>query len=136
KDAAWTDNAAYHRLMQLYLASSSEFEGFVADADLDWRDAERAQFLAGLLTSALAPTNTLVGNPPALKRVFETAGASLVSGARNFVRDIRHNGGMPSQVDRTAFTVGKDLAATPGAVVYRDEVCEILQYAPSTPEVW
>jgi polyhydroxyalkanoate synthase len=135
KDEAWTENPAYRRLMQLYLASASEVHALVDDADLDWRDAERARFLASLLTSAFAPTNTLLGNPGALKRAFDTGGHSLVRGVRNLVDDIRHNGGMPSQVDRTALKVGEQLAVTPGAVVYRDEVCEVLQYKPSTPEV-
>jgi polyhydroxyalkanoate synthase len=66
---------------------------------------------------------------------LETGGASLVTGLRQLVSDIRHNRGMPSQVDSGAFRVGENLALTPGAVVYRDEVCEVLQFAPSTPQV-
>ena len=134
-DPAWRDNPAYRRLMQLYLATAHEFEQAVQDADVEWRESERAQFLAALITSTLAPTNVLAGNPAALKRAYETGGMSLARGVRNLVRDIRHNGGLPAQVDRSAFTVGEDLAATPGAVVYRDDVCEVLQYAASTPEV-
>jgi polyhydroxyalkanoate synthase subunit PhaC len=88
-----------------------------------------------LLTSAVAPTNTLAGNPAALKRTFETSGLNLLRGARNFVHDVRHNGGMPSQVNSRAFRVGENLAATPGAVVYRDDICEVIQYRPATPEV-
>jgi polyhydroxyalkanoate synthase subunit PhaC len=88
-----------------------------------------------LLTSAVAPTNTLAGNPAALKRTFETSGLNLLRGARNFVHDVRHNGGMPSQVNSRAFRVGENLAATPGAVVYRDDICEVIQNRPATPEV-
>ena len=55
--------------------------------------------------------------------------------ARNFVSDVRHNGGLPSQVDRSEFVVGKDVAVTPGAVVYRNEVLELLQYRPQTTSV-
>lgn len=135
KDSTWHDNPVFRRVMQLYLASASEIEELVGDANLEWRDAERAQFLTLILTTALAPTNTLAGNPPALKRAFETGGLSLLRGVRNFARDVRINGGMPTQVNRSAFVVGKDLAATPGAVVYRDDVCELLQYSPTTPEV-
>ena len=135
RDPAWRDNPAYRRLMQLYLAAAHEFEQAVQDADVEWRESERAQFLASLITSTLAPTNVLAGNPAALKRAYETGGMSLARGVRNLVRDVRHNGGLPSQVDRSAFTVGEDLAATPGAVVYRDDVCEVLQYAATTPEV-
>jgi hypothetical protein len=64
-----------------------------------------------LLTSAVAPTNVLAGNPAALKRTFETGGLSLLRGTRNLVGDLRHNGGMPAQVDRRPFRVGENLAA-------------------------
>ncbi len=135
-DPTWTENPVYRRLMQGYLATSGAVDELVEGIDLaDWRDRERARFVATLLTSTLAPTNTLVGNPAAIKRAFETGGASLGRGVRNAVHDVRHNGGMPRQVDRDAFTVGRDLAATPGAVVYRDDVLELLQYRPSTDQV-
>ncbi|MDP9347500.1 MAG: alpha/beta fold hydrolase [Actinomycetota bacterium] len=135
KDPAWSDNPVYRRLGQAYLASARALHRVVEEADLDWRTEERARLAAEILTSTLAPTNTVLGNPAALKRLFDTAGVSLMRGARNFAGDVLRNGGMPSQVDRRPFRVGENLAATPGAVVYRDEVCEVLQYAPSTPEV-
>ncbi|HTT31615.1 MAG TPA: alpha/beta fold hydrolase [Solirubrobacteraceae bacterium] len=135
RDPTWRENPGYRRLMQFYLAWSAEVERVVEGADLNWRDAERAQFLATLITSTLAPTNTLPGNPEALKRLLETGGSSLKKGAANLIHDIRHNGGMPSTVNAGAFTVGKDLAATPGKVIHRDEICEVIQYAPSTPHV-
>ena len=135
KDAAWSSHPGYRRLMQAYLAWAATVSDIVADADLDWRDRYRAELTVDLLTAAAAPTNTVVGNPAALKRAFETAGASLARGARQLVRDLRQNRGMPSTVDRTGFEVGGNLAATPGAVVYRDDVCEVLQYTPATPAV-
>ena len=84
---------------------------------------------------AAAPTNLLLGNPAALKRAFDTGGASVVRGWVNALRDVRTNGGMPSQVDRRSFKVGENLAATPGAVIYREEMFELLEYRPSTPRV-
>ena len=96
---------------------------------------EQARFVVNALTSALAPTNTLLGNPAALKRAFETGGRSVVRGLGHMVDDLRHNGGLPTQTDRSAFTVGTDLGVTPGAVVHRDEVIEVIQYAPTTPSV-
>jgi polyhydroxyalkanoate synthase subunit PhaC len=135
RDPTWRDNAGYRRVMQLYLAWVKEVSEVVEGADLNWRDAERARFLASLITTTLSPTNSLAGNPEALKHVLETGGKSLVRGARNFAGDLRHNGGMPSSVNAKAFTVGKNLAATPGSVVYRDEVCEVIQYESRTPEV-
>jgi len=134
-DAAWQDNGLYRRVMQYYLAWAQSMEAMVDDANLDWRADERARFFMGILVSAVAPTNTILGNPAALKRIIETGGGNLVSGLGNLIGDVRHNGGMPSQVRRDAFVLGQDLAATPGAVIYRDEICEVLQFAPSTPEV-
>jgi polyhydroxyalkanoate synthase len=134
-DPTWTDNPGYRRLKQAYLAWSGAVDSVVEAADVDWRTRERARFAAGILTSSLAPTNTLPGNPAALKRVIETGGGSLLSGARHFVDDLLHNGGMPKQVDARGFKVGENMAVTPGAVVYRDEVCEVLQYQPTTPTV-
>jgi poly[(R)-3-hydroxyalkanoate] polymerase subunit PhaC len=135
RDPTWSQNPAYRRLMQIYLTWAKEVEAVVESADLRWRDAERARFLSTLLTSALAPTNSVPGNPEAIKRMIETGGSSLLKGVDNLIHDIRHNGGMPSTVNASAFTVGENLAATPGAVIHRDEVCEVIQYTPSTPHV-
>ena len=136
KDPTWTKNPGYHRLMQGYLATCSALGELAEETDLsDWRSRERARFLVSVLTSSLAPTNTLLGNPAALKQTFETGGSNLVAGAKNFVSDWRHNGGLPSQVDRSQFVLGKDVAVTPGAVVFRNEVLEVLQYTPQTPNV-
>src|SRR5664279_4145146 len=136
QDPTWTGNPGYHRLMQGYLAASGALGALVEEADIsDWRQRERARFVVTILTSSIAPTNTLLGNPAALKVALETGGGSLRAGARNFVSDLRHNGGLPSQVDRSEFVVGKDVAATPGAVVYRNEVLELLQYRPQTTSV-
>ncbi len=135
-DRTWTDNFAYHRVMQAYLATCEAVGEVVEGAEMsDWRSRERARFFAGLVTSTLSPTNTLIGNPAAIKRAFETAGGSVGRGAKTLVSDVRHNRGMPRQVRPDAFEIGVDLAVTPGAVVYRDEVLELLQYRPSTDTV-
>jgi polyhydroxyalkanoate synthase len=134
-DPTWSENAMYRRLMQLYLAFAGSMEAMIDSANLDWRAEERARFFMGIAVSGAAPTNALLGNPEALKRVIETGGSSIVSGLRNMVDDARHNAGLPAQAKRGALVVGRELAATPGSVVYRDEVCEVLQFASSTPEV-
>jgi polyhydroxyalkanoate synthase subunit PhaC len=134
-DPAWTENPLYRRLMQAYLVWSDSVDRMAAAEDGDWRDEARARYATAFITSTLAPTNVLLGNPAALKRAFDTAGASLVQGTLNMLRDLRDNGGMPSMVDTGPFTVGENLAATPGAVVYRDEICEVIEYAPSTTSV-
>jgi len=134
-DPAWKDNVAYRALAQSYLAWGNALYCFLDEAKLDKRDAERARFLVSLLMDALSPTNSLAGNPTALKKVVETGGASLLHGFENFVRDIVHNGGLPAQVDTRTFAVGKNLATTPGLVVLRTEVMELIQYRPTTDEV-
>ena len=137
-DPAWAQNPAFRRLGQEYL-SVCESVGHLVD-DLDdsqrsWQDAERARFVANIVMSAAAPTNFMLSNPAALKRAFDTGGLSMARGARQWWRDVRENGGMPAQTDRSAFEVGTDLAMTPGAVVDRDELAEVIQYAPATATV-
>jgi polyhydroxyalkanoate synthase len=137
-DPAWTSHSVYRRVAQAYVAAGGALNRLVDDYEAsgaDWRDVERARFAQNALLSTLAPTNTLPGNPAALKRAFDTGGRSVVRGLGNMVDDLVHNGGMPTQTDRSAFTVGKDLGVTPGSVVYRDDVAEVIQYAPSTPTV-
>jgi polyhydroxyalkanoate synthase len=137
-DPAWTSNPAFRMIQQSYLASAGALDRIVAamgDGSGDTR-AEQARFAADILASAAAPTNLLVSNPAAIKRAFDTGGMSLVRGARNFAHDVRHNGGMPSMIEPGAFEVGRDLAVTPGAVIARDAVAEVLQYAPATETVF
>src|SRR5262245_4372526 len=134
-DPAWRENGAYRRLMQSYLLVSSELRALVERTDLDAPTAARARFALALLTEAAAPTNTLFGNPAALRRAVATRGRSLVRGLRNLAVDVATNGGMPAQVDPRPFQVGGNLATTPGAVVHRDEVLELIQYSPTTDAV-
>ena len=135
QDPAWKDNPVYRRVGQAYLAWADAMDKLVDDANLDWRTEERARFAMLLVTSGLAPTNFLPGNPAALKRAFETGGRSVAKGLRNFARDVIRNRGMPAQVDTSPFQVGTNIAVTPGAVVHRDDRCEVLQYTPTTAEV-
>jgi len=137
-DPAWTSNPVFRMIQQTYLASAESLDRVVAQLDDDrgGTRAERARFAANIITSAAAPTNFLVSNPAAIKRAFDTGGMSLVRGARNFARDVRRNGAMPSMIEPGAFEVGRDLAVTPGAAVARDAVAEVLQYAPATDTVF
>ena len=106
-----------------------------AEGTDDSRHAEQARFASNILISTLAPTNYLPMNPAALKRAFDTGGRSLARGLGHFVDDLRNNGGMPRMVDPDAFEVGRNLALSPGAVVQRDPMGEVLQYQPSTEQV-
>ncbi len=137
-DPAWTSNPAFRIIQQTYLASAQALDRIVSPLgeDASGARAEQARFAVNIMTSAAAPTNFLVSNPAAIKRAFETGGLSLARGARNFARDVRRNGAMPSMIEPGAFEVGRDLAVTPGAVVARDAVAEVLQYAPATDTVF
>jgi polyhydroxyalkanoate synthase len=129
---AWSSNPVYHRLLQAYLVQVRALLGVVDDVELDHKSRERAKFALSLFTEAVAPTNTLLGNPGALGKAVQTRGRSLLTGARHFASDARHNRGMPSTVDTRPFSVGGNLAVSPGQVVHRSEVFELIQYAPST----
>ncbi|WP_230426720.1 alpha/beta fold hydrolase [Cupriavidus yeoncheonensis] len=135
-DPTWQSNPFYRAAMQSYLSWCNALNGFVERSVLDDRSKERAQFLLQLMTDALAPTNTLLGNPAALRKIIESGGTSLVSGLKNAMTDLLRNQGMPSQVDMSAFEVGKNLGTSPGAVVFRNEVLELIQYTPATGEVY
>ena len=134
RDATWRDNPVFRRLGQGYRLYEQWTDRMARAVDGPWEHQARARYLASIITGALAPTNFLPTNPAALKRAFETGGQSVLRGGRNMVRDLAR-GGMPSMVNRKPFPVGEKLACTPGAVVYRDEICELLQYAPATRAV-
>ena len=134
KDPTWTANPAYLGLGHTYRLFEEWAGRMVGAVDASWERKARATYLANIMTASLAPTNFLMTNPAALKRAFETGGRSLVNGSRNMLRDMAA-GGMPKMVDRDALKVGEQLACTPGAVVYREDMFELLQYAPQTPTV-
>lgn len=131
----WERSPYYRRVLQAWLVWRKAMFDILASADADPRDKERARFVLMQITEAAAPTNHPLGNPGFLDRLIKTRGRSVIKGLRNLAHDLRHNHGMPRQVDRDAFRVGKDLAASPGAVVFRNEVCEVIQYRPATGRV-
>ncbi|MET0627588.1 MAG: alpha/beta fold hydrolase [Acidimicrobiia bacterium] len=135
RSPAWHDNFAYHGLMESYLVVARLMRELVHAAQLEGTSAAKAEFATQIVADALSPTNFFLTNPEALERVFETGGLSLVRGARNFARDAIRNDGWPAQVDRSEFVLGENTAATPGKVVFRNELIEVLQYAPSTDAV-
>ncbi|HEX6484145.1 MAG TPA: alpha/beta fold hydrolase [Ktedonobacteraceae bacterium] len=135
-DEMWKTNPFYHMYLQTYLTWQQSLNAFIDDADLDKKDADRARFALSLFSDTVAPTNTLLGNPAAMKKMYETGGASLVRGLTHMLEDLANNGGMPSQVNMKAFQIGKDLAISPGAVVFKNEVLELIQYQPTTPQVY
>jgi poly[(R)-3-hydroxyalkanoate] polymerase subunit PhaC len=134
-DRAWETNPLLRGLLQAYLAAGDAVDGLIADAELDWRDERRARFAADNLLDALAPTNFPWTNPTVLREIVDHGGTNLARGARQFARDVSRSPRLPASVDTSGFTVGENLAASPGSVVLRTDVFELIQYRPQTPEV-
>jgi polyhydroxyalkanoate synthase len=135
-DAAYSENPLFFLLEQQYLLGCQFLTELLDAADLDETEDAKARFAATFILDALAPTNSLLGNPAALREALDTGGESLVRGAQNMMDDIQNHGGWPSQVDATGFEVGVNMAATPGAVVFRNELIELIEYEPQTGEVF
>lgn len=135
-DPAFEDNPFYRALKQSYLAWSKELKEWSEDIDLADRDKDRAQFLIGAMTDTMAPTNVLLGNPAALRETIDTNGQNLVTGFQNFIDDWKNNHGRPTQVDKSGFAVGENLATSPGEVVYSDDVVELIRYTPKTDKAY
>ncbi|MDQ6618062.1 MAG: alpha/beta fold hydrolase [Actinomycetota bacterium] len=137
-DPAWDRNPFYFASGQAYLAwarcmrelTSAGVTGGTA------AEQEKTAFAVGLMVDALAPTNFLLSNPAALRKALKTRGGSVLKGQLNFLRDVVSNGGMPSQVDRSGFEVGRNMACTPGKVVFRNDLMELIQYEPQTKTVF
>jgi polyhydroxyalkanoate synthase len=134
-DPAWAGSPVLRRIMQAYLAAGRTVDGLIADAGLDWRDDQRVRFLAENLVAALAPSNVPLLNPASAKAAVDTGGLNFLRGGLNLLRDMASAPRVPRMVEGSAFTVGGDLAATPGAVVLRTELFELIQYGPQTPTV-
>ncbi len=134
-DPAWSGNPAFFALRQVYLAAGQLVANLLAAGQGDRVVDAKAELAAGFMLDALAPTNFLLTNPAALKRAFDTGGGSVLAGARNFTADVLGNGGRPRQVDTRPFKLGVNMAATPGKVVFANELMELIQYTPQTSEV-
>ncbi len=135
KDPAWSGNPAFRRLGQSYLATAAALDALLCDVELEWSEERRVRFAAENVVDAVAPTNFPLTNPAVLKAVLDTGGRNFLSGLRHFASDMASRPRIPSMVDRSSFEVGENLAVTPGAVVARTEVFELLQYEPQTDTV-
>jgi polyhydroxyalkanoate synthase subunit PhaC len=134
-DPGWAGNPLLRRAVQAYLAASVTAEGVVADAGLDWADSERVGFALTNLVDALSPSNNPLLNPAAVKAAVDTGGGSVLTGLRHFLADMAVPPRVPSMVEPDAFQVGVDLAVTPGSVILRTPVLELIQYQPTTATV-
>jgi polyhydroxyalkanoate synthase len=134
-DPAWSGNPLLKRAMQAHLVAAKTATQLVDDAQLPYAEDERIRFSVTNIVEALAPSNNPVLNPLTWKTAIDTGGLSAVHGVRRLVRDLSSAPRVPSMVEPDAFEVGKDLARTPGVVVLRTPVFELIQYQPTTPAV-
>ena len=132
---AWRADPYFCALQQGYLLWGRLLDDLVDAAGLEGDTDQRARFATKAVADAMAPTNFFWTNPEAIERAVETGGKSVVRGLENMNADIEHNGGRPRQVDTTPFRIGENLAATPGSVVYRNPIMELIQYEPQTDRV-
>ena len=136
RDPAWQYNPFFRAGAQYYLAVQKGMKNWLDELELDELERDRANFISNIIIDGLAPTNTLLGNPSAQKRVIDSGGLSLIKGLKNAYNDLAHNGGMVSMVDKSPFKLGENIATSKGAVVYRDAMFELLHYAPTTEQVY
>jgi poly[(R)-3-hydroxyalkanoate] polymerase subunit PhaC len=134
-DEAWRRNPAFVATRAVYDAARRLGDDLLTAGAGDPQTDAKARLAWEFLADALAPTNYLLTNPAALCTAFRTGGRSLLAGASNLLDDLLHNGGRPRQVDATGFEVGRNLAATPGQVVFRNDLIELIQYTPQTAQV-
>jgi polyhydroxyalkanoate synthase subunit PhaC len=134
-DPTWKESGLHSGLLKAYLAWGDAVSGLVDKTSLSDVNKARAHLVTDILIDAVAPTNAILTNPAAVRKFVDTGGRSLWDGLKNYLDDLTRNGGMPSMVDQSVFKVGENLATTPGAVVFRNELLELIQYAPTTANV-
>ncbi len=138
KDPDWTHHPAFDFIKQAYLIGSRWAETMVEKADdLDPHTREKARFYVKQIASALSPTNFVATNPELLRETLQQNGENLVRGMKMFAEDVEAGGGELKirQSDARSFEVGVNIATTPGKVIFRNDIMELIQYAPATPQV-
>jgi polyhydroxyalkanoate synthase len=133
KDASWREQPYYDLLKQSYLLGSRQLHEFVDRAQVDDKTRLQLRFYARQFIDAMSPSNFPATNPEVIRKAIETRSASLTDGIRNLVDDL-HKGRI-TRVDESAFEVGRNLATTPGSVIFENELIQLIQYAPQTSEV-
>ncbi len=139
KDPEWESNAVFNFIKQSYLLSSRCLLDTVHDVDgLDKTTAKKVDFYARQFIDAMAPTNFAMTNPEVMRATVDTGGENLLSGLQNMLSDMeRSNGNLRiKMVDEDAFTLGEDIATTPGKVVYQNDLIQLIQFAPTTKKVY
>lgn len=133
-DVEWENNPFFSYLKQSYLKMSEYLVDYVTKSDVDEETKRRLKFFMGQYLDAISPTNFALTNPEVIKSAVETGGMSLVEGMKNMANDI--SSGYMKMTDEKIFAIGKNLAVTKGSVVFRNELIEIIEYAPSTEKIF
>ncbi len=139
KSEDWDKNPLFDYIKQTYLATAGLMQGLVAGADgMDDKTAKKLEFYTKQYLDAIAPTNFALTNPQVLHATVETGGRNLLDGLKNFLADIDPKDGKlkTRMVDTSAFELGKNVAISPGKIVYQNELMQLIQYSPSTAEVY
>ena len=131
--AEWQENALYSILKQYYLLNSRYCTDFVEALDMDEKEKHRLRFFTRQFVEAMSPTNFIATNPDVIKLATDTEGQSLKAGLDNLMADLGK--GNLTITDESAFEVGKDVATSKGAVVFENDLFQLIQYAPATEEV-
>jgi polyhydroxyalkanoate synthase len=134
---AWTTNPYFAALKQAYLLSTKAVLDSIDTAEgVDEATRRRVKFFAKQFTDAMSPTNVPWFNPDVLEETMRSGGANFRRGMDNALEDARDNAGRPALVDESAFEVGTNVATTPGKVVFRNALIELIQYAPTQARVY
>lgn len=138
KDASWDDNAVFDYIKQSYLLTARWMQSLVKEVDgMDEKTANKVDFYTRQFVDAMAPSNFLMTNPEVLRTTVESGGENLVHGLDNLLTDLEKGRGtlQISMTDTTAFTVGENIAVTPGKVIYQNDLMQLVQYTPTTEQV-
>jgi polyhydroxyalkanoate synthase len=134
KASEWEEYPYFDFIKQSYLLVSELLTNIVSSADIDEKTKKKLGFYTRQYIDALSPTNYLATNPEAIKLAVETKGQSVTDGFKNLLQDMAE--GRITQTDTTAFELGKNLAVTPGSVIYENELIQLIQYTPTTKKVY
>ena len=133
---AWREEPVYDFIKQAYLLAARQIQDTVASAEVDERTRTQVDFFSRQLINALSPTNYAATNPEVVRRTIETGGVNLMTGLSNLLEDLSSQEGLVKRRAPAAFEVGVNMAATPGAVVFQNELFQLIQYAPTTDQVF
>ena len=139
KNKSWDENPLFDYMKQSYLLLSRYFQSSVRNVKgIDPHTLHQAEFYTRQFVNALSPTNFAATNPDVINKTMETRCENLIAGLRNFIEDLERGGGRlrVKMADNEAFQFGKNIASTPGKVVFQNELIQLIQYEPSTPTVY